>query len=149
MRESNLTLSYFSTNDKEQKYITRQRNTQYKTIQKWDAGTSDTTHAQYHVWLRLKTHYNTFTSVTTQHCSGNRNRKSKIWMARTQKEETQWGLKNRALICKYFTHSYANTHNLRQLTVTIYKSEWTGCLYLPLVKNICSIGCKKKDDMLN
>jgi len=48
------TLSYFSTNNKEQKYITRQRNTQYKTIQKWDAGMTDTTHVQYHVWLRLK-----------------------------------------------------------------------------------------------
>jgi len=54
MRESNLTQSYFSTNNKEQKYITRQRNTQYKSVKKWDAGTSDTTHAQYHVWLRLK-----------------------------------------------------------------------------------------------
>jgi len=47
-------VSYFSTNNKEQKYITRQRNKQYKTIQKWDASTTDTTHAQYHVWFRLK-----------------------------------------------------------------------------------------------
>jgi len=54
MGESTRTVSYFSTNNKEQKYITRQRNTQYKTIQKRDAGTTDTTHAQYHVWLRLK-----------------------------------------------------------------------------------------------
>ena len=49
MGESTLRVSYFSTNNKEQKYITRQRNIQYKTIKKWDAGKTDTTHAQYHV----------------------------------------------------------------------------------------------------
>jgi hypothetical protein len=54
MGECTLTVFYFSTNNKEQKYITRQRNTQYKTIQKWDAGTTDTMHVQYHVRLRLK-----------------------------------------------------------------------------------------------
>jgi hypothetical protein len=54
MGKSTLTVSYFSTNNKEHKYIIRQRNTQYKIIQKWDAGMTDTTHAQYHVWLRLK-----------------------------------------------------------------------------------------------
>jgi len=54
MGESTLTVSYFSTNNIEQKYITRQLNTQYKTIQKWNAGTTDTTHAQCHVWLRVE-----------------------------------------------------------------------------------------------
>jgi hypothetical protein len=53
MGKCTLTVSYFSTHNKEQKYITR-HNTQYKTIQKWDAGMTDTTHAQYHVWLRLQ-----------------------------------------------------------------------------------------------
>jgi hypothetical protein len=46
--ESNLTVSYFSTNNKEQKYTARQWNTQYKTIQKWDAGMTDSTD----LWLR-------------------------------------------------------------------------------------------------
>lgn len=57
MSESTLTVSYFSTNNKEQKYIIRQRNTQYKTTQKWDAGMTDTTWAQYHVWLITLQHF--------------------------------------------------------------------------------------------
>jgi hypothetical protein len=59
--KSNLTVSYFSTNNKEQKYTVRQWNTQDKTIQKWDAGMTDNTFV-----VEVKTHYNTFKSVITQ-----------------------------------------------------------------------------------